>query len=150
MDDRCGGFRTGPRFRLRQHPGSCIRLTTRNEAGEGQVIEPVITICKDARYMGATIYEQNRNAGDALMGQRYSGLAGASLQACIIQGAVEAAFALAVSLGNRTGQCVMTRTDLQDVCWSFKNGRATKRAVGVLRTVCPSQPKHQGLSDTRT
>ncbi|KAL1470419.1 hypothetical protein MTO96_040445 [Rhipicephalus appendiculatus] len=67
----------------------------------------------------------------------------ASLKNCTVSDAEEAAVALAVAEGNRSGQSLVIITDSQDACRGYTNGRVGRKAAGILNTGGVSNEKHQ-------
>ncbi|KAL1425293.1 hypothetical protein MTO96_019307 [Rhipicephalus appendiculatus] len=55
--------------------------------------------------------------------------ASASLKNCTVSDAEEAAVALAVAEGNRSGQSLVIITDSQDACRGYTNGRVGRKAA---------------------
>ncbi|KAH7943055.1 hypothetical protein HPB52_004419 [Rhipicephalus sanguineus] len=67
----------------------------------------------------------------------------ASLKNCTVSDADEAAVALAVAKGNRSGQSQIIMTDSQDACRGYTIGRVGRKAAGILNTGGASNEKHQ-------
>ncbi|KAL1482268.1 hypothetical protein MTO96_033906, partial [Rhipicephalus appendiculatus] len=79
---------------------------------------------KNAAYVDAATYVNGKDAVVTMIDAQLKEKVSASLKNCTVSDAEEAAVALTVAEGNRSGQSLVIITDSQDACRGYTNGRA--------------------------
>ncbi|KAL1485604.1 hypothetical protein MTO96_031821 [Rhipicephalus appendiculatus] len=88
---------------------------------------------KNAVYVDAATYMNGKDAVVTMIDAQLKEKVSASLKNCTVSDAEEAAVALAVAEGNRSGQSLVIITDSQDACRGYTNASGADRQAELLK-----------------